>query len=331
MAQSTPQQHRIETGSMTDAQLWQKLKLPLKITNESTSKQMIRRLVAIAFSNICYLRTNFPEEAFAYNNLTKKVPIRLLQKSNCEAANAMMANAQGAMDAFKRGYLKSMEVVITDSLADDGNVLESFTFKFGKSNDVEFFETLVGKKNSEATPGTLKRFKDNEGQEKFQRAIRQTLRELLLAVESLEPLPDEAYMGMYLTYNPETPPEYEAPGYEPTNQVIKVKDALFQSSTRKLTTGYHSLQVKTASHMPANPIPAQSPERHSEPPVDAVQASGGDFSKGLDVDEDYDKVKRNGKRGLEDDGDQAGNDRHIKSDDPPLSKRPAAAKKKRQV
>ena len=67
----------------------------------------------------------------------------LKDSSTCEAANIMVNNLRGAFDAFDRGYLKQIQVVIRDGEQEDARVLETYTFHLGASDDGQFVRALL--------------------------------------------------------------------------------------------------------------------------------------------------------------------------------------------
>lgn len=155
---------------MTELDYWQMCKLPVDIHSATQSKKFIKKVVGIAFSNICFLRTNFPDgmghipwpflfcrvfESFtfsdAFHNLDfgKRIQIRMLKESENQASNTMITNLRGAFDAYSRGYLKQLEIVIRAGDQEGDRVLETYTFHLGASDDKQFFTTLLKNSKSE--------------------------------------------------------------------------------------------------------------------------------------------------------------------------------------
>ena len=89
-------------------------------------------------------------DVFQDFDLGKRVPVRMLKDSStCEAANIMVNNLRGAFDAFDRGYLKQIQVVIRDGEQEDARVLETYTFHLGASDDGQFVRALLKDKAQE--------------------------------------------------------------------------------------------------------------------------------------------------------------------------------------
>ena len=65
-----------------------------------------KKLVAVAVSNIAYIRNIFPEVAFANKSLDK-MPLKILkQRSPCEDAGIAASWLLGAFEAIEKEYLK---------------------------------------------------------------------------------------------------------------------------------------------------------------------------------------------------------------------------------
>ena len=61
---------------------------------------------------------------------------------------------------------------------------------------------------------------------------------------------DTAVMEMHLEYSPDTPVDYSAPGFEDTNQAVKIAgppEEIFNKKFNPLPTPYHKMQLKMKS------------------------------------------------------------------------------------
>ena len=88
------------------------------------------------------------------------------------------------------------------------------------------------------------------GMELMRKATRMLMRELSVAVEGLNMLPDTAMMEMHLEYSPDTPVDYNAPGFEDTNEAVKIAgrpEEIFNKKFNPLPTPYHKMQLKMKS------------------------------------------------------------------------------------
>ena len=90
------------------------------------------------------------------------------------------------------------------------------------------------------------------GMELMRKATRMLMRELSVAVEGLNMLPDTAMMEMHLEYSPDTPVDYNAPGFEDTNEAVKIAgqpEEIFNKKFNPLPTPYHKMQLKMKSRL----------------------------------------------------------------------------------
>jgi len=250
---------------MSELQSWQTCNLPVDINTEVKSKTFIKKVMRIAFSNVCYLRTNFPEDVFKNADIGSRIQIRMLRKSNCGAANTMIENLRGAEDAFERGYLKQLEIVIRQGGVNgetSETILETYTFDLDSCNSQEFFTAML-KSTSTQSSTNISLTKDlmmnkNEratAMQLLRKATRSFMRELNTAVEGLEMLPDSAVMEMHLVYTPDTPDDYTAPGYETTTEAVKItpndNQTLFKKKLKTLPTPYHKVRLGVKSILPS--------------------------------------------------------------------------------
>jgi len=257
--------------AMDELQKWKQCKLPVHVNTESKSKTFVKKAVGMSISNICFVRTNFPEECFGNLNIGGRVPIRMLHKTQFAPANVLLANLRGAFDAYDKNFLRALELVIQDGEADDAPVLEKYTFKFTKSGDAELVESLFKGKAEETmreltamTPMRFNQFRNNDAMEKLRKVTRTVMHQLCVATESLEELPLSATMSMHLTYSPETPEEYEAPGFVPTtDEDVVVRHSNARKALRKISTGFQTLQIEVDSSL--------APVDHDQPPPEVEQ------------------------------------------------------------
>jgi len=267
----TPQSIR-KPKTLTDLDFWRKCKLPVDVNSVTKSKTFMKKVVSIAFSNICYLRTNFPEDAFHSYNFGRRQSCRVLKESFNDAANTMLKNLQGAFEAYDRGYLHKVEIVIKDGDNEDSAVIETYTFNFRPCDGQEFLMTMLQGtkegvyKNIDVSSSMNDPSARTTGMELMRKATRLLMRELSVAVEGLNMLPDTAVMEMHLEYSPDTPVDYSAPGFEDTNQAVKIAgppEEIFNKKFNPLPTPYHKMQLKMKSRL----VGSQKINSAEAPPV----------------------------------------------------------------
>ena len=112
---STPQRARLEVSGQKVQTSWSKI-FPAKVDSKLKSFQFTKKLLAIAVSNIAYIRDIFPEEAFAKKSLDK-MPLKILkQHSECEDAVIAASWLLGAFEAIEKEYLKVLALYCTKPL-----------------------------------------------------------------------------------------------------------------------------------------------------------------------------------------------------------------------
>ena len=69
---ATPQRVKAPR-TVTELDQWQMCKLPVDINSATKSKKFIKRVVRMAFSNVCFLRTNFPDGKYHISKRCKQL------------------------------------------------------------------------------------------------------------------------------------------------------------------------------------------------------------------------------------------------------------------
>jgi len=298
----TPQSIR-KPKTLTDLDYWRKCKLPVDVNSVTKSKNFMKKVASIAFSNICYLRTNFPEEAFHSYDFGRRQSCRVLKECFFDASNRMLKNLQGAFEAYDRGYLHKVEIVIKDGDNEDSSVIETYTFSFRSCEGQEFLMTMLQGtkegvyKNIDVSSSINDPSARTTGMELMRKATRMLMRELSVAVEGLNMLPDTAMMEMHLEYSPDTPVDYNAPGFEDTNEAVKIAgqpEEIFNKKFNPLPTPYHKMQLKMKSRL----VGSQKINSAEAPPVvnttsqmedhsQMEQGEEGDLDSTVPVDEPH--------------------------------------------
>ena len=95
----------------------------------------MKKLIAVAISNITYLRAMFPENSYANRSLDG-LPLKILREnSNTPAAASLVGWLQGAFDAMEKGYLREMMLMIYLDKEKQDEIYEMYTFKFRYGGD----------------------------------------------------------------------------------------------------------------------------------------------------------------------------------------------------
>ena len=100
-----------EVKNLVQAGNWNKT-FPAKMETDTKSCVFVKKLLTVSISNITYLRSMFPEEAYS-NRSMDGLPLKILmEKNNCKAAAVLASWMVGAFDALERKYLRELLFII---------------------------------------------------------------------------------------------------------------------------------------------------------------------------------------------------------------------------
>jgi len=225
----------------------------------------------LAFVGIFDANTHFTEakQQNAANSNALNVP-RMLRK--CAKSKRLLdAMENGVFDALKRGYLRSVALVISHP-DDPKTLLEEylFTVEYDQAKRARLLTTSVKGKETASKDGAKK--KNDEERLTDPKRIRKnaiaTTRTLLSLVRTLDALPDGSTANLNLTYTEETPATYEPPFFEAADDAAVDEENDFGEILSKeefhdgskmwkrdpftmelgcIETKYHSMKVKASS------------------------------------------------------------------------------------
>lgn len=176
---------------------------PNEQITEQQSTLFVKKLLAVAVSNITYLRAMFPEQAFGDRSL-EELNLKILRDdSSCPGACQVIKWMKGCFDALDKKYLERLIIGIYTNPNDLNSIIESYTFKFSYTqNGIDIYRN--GNKITGAETATETR-----------KATIQLLRTIIVLNQTLKPLPDDVWLTVKLYYHDEvTPPDYEPPGFK---------------------------------------------------------------------------------------------------------------------
>jgi len=213
------------THSVFDETEWSKV-LPhasKALGNEKENVKFLKKLVAVAVSNIVFLRGQLEDEAFVQRNLGS-LQLRVLQKSKdaTSHSNILIQMIIDGMSALDKGYLRKMSLIIFDGqedaeLGDMRKAYETYSFYFG-DQDKDFSLTKSSRgggdvpmiEQGDIVPGQLT-------EEYVMRTVKKLLRRLINGTQELDVLPDVCFLTICLEYyDNKTPQNYQPKGYEHT-------------------------------------------------------------------------------------------------------------------
>lgn len=213
---------------------------PTEQVTQQQSALFVKKLLAVAISNITYLRTIFPEHAFG-DRCLEDLSLKILRDdSACPGACQVIQWVKGCFDALDRQYLRMIIVGIYVDADDPMTAVESYSFKFDYNNQKGI---TIFRNDEEVTSA----FSEVE----TKKATIKLLRTIIVLTQTLQPLPDDVMMTMKLYYyDAVTPEDYEPPGFQATS----CEDFEFESSAVNVKVGdvstpFHSvkLRIKTNS------------------------------------------------------------------------------------
>ncbi|KAG8223558.1 hypothetical protein J437_LFUL004432 [Ladona fulva] len=255
----TSQQMMRRTQSASCSKSWQEM-FPNPQLNEQTSCTFLKKLVAIAISNITYLRNIFPEGAFADRYL-EGLNLKVLRDDGCfPAVSQLIKWIKGSFEALDYKYLRQLIIGIYNDPSKPNDVVETYSFHFSYTN-----KALTGCTYYQ-NDGKNKRELTTEKAVNPEETFRQTLslfRHCILCTHSLKPLPLGAMINMRLLYYDDgnfslphlnlilvivTPEDYEPPGFKPSpvSSYTFVNDPILLN-LGKTDTPWHSMKLLVAT------------------------------------------------------------------------------------
>ncbi|CAE1230074.1 HORMA domain-containing protein 1,HORMA domain-containing protein 2 [Acanthosepion pharaonis] len=195
---------------------------PNEQITEQQSTLFVKKLLAVAVSNITYLRAMFPEQAFGDRSL-EELNLKILRDdSSCPGACQVIKWMKGCFDALDKKYLERLIIGIYTNPNDLNSIIESYTFKFSYTqNGIDIYRN--GNKITGAETATETR-----------KATIQLLRTIIVLNQTLKPLPDDVWLTVKLYYHDEvTPPDYEPPGFKAADS--DTSKTILDKTSKKLT------------------------------------------------------------------------------------------------
>eukprot|EP00058_Branchiostoma_floridae_P022322 XP_002607812.1 hypothetical protein BRAFLDRAFT_199642 [Branchiostoma floridae] len=171
---------------------------PTDQVTEQLSTLFVKKLLAVAVSNITYLRMIFPEHAFG-DRCLEDLNLKILRDdSACPGACQVIKWVKGCFDALDKKYVSSWFLIISMLLKFKENlfsgvpktVIESYTFKFAYNNQ-GIYDLIDRNEKQLASAYSAAETK---------KATMQLLRTIVVLTQSLKALPDDVMMTMKLLY-----------------------------------------------------------------------------------------------------------------------------------
>ena len=224
---STRQLH-LQSGSWTDT-------FPETQVTQLQSTVFMKKLLAVAISNIAYMRVILPEEAFSDRNL-EGLNLKLLRDDKtCPFASQMIDWLKGVFDAIDKAYLRMVVLGIYRGCSDPHTLMEMYTFRFSykDATEMEIYSNDL-KISSASTASETKK------------ATISLLRSLSVLIQTLRPLPDDVRVAIKLYYYDDvTPEDYEPPGFKPAEtDAICMEGNPTKFHFPSVSTSFHTLRLR---------------------------------------------------------------------------------------
>ncbi|UYV60470.1 hypothetical protein LAZ67_1001242 [Cordylochernes scorpioides] len=228
----------IAAQQVKDTVGWEAI-FPKEQTTIEKSIQFIKKLLAISISHITYLRGIFPERAYGIKKIGDFQIKILNENKQYDGAFKVVKWARSCFHALEQKYLRQIILAIYTDPNEPSNAIEAYTFEF-------YFNTHEAKmtcNGQSISPYQSTNF------EITKKATFSLLRTLILLTESLEPLPENAFLTMKLLYFDDiTPNDYHPPGFKPCHlDNFYFRDEITDIKIGQVSTPHHNftLKVKT--------------------------------------------------------------------------------------
>ncbi|KAJ3308947.1 DNA binding protein [Boothiomyces sp. JEL0838] len=166
----------------------------------------------------------FPEDAFETKGIDG-VAIKTLKRGFTSESNCLLDWIEvGVFDALERKYLKSLVFGIYLDKDKPFELVEEYIFEFNYFEDHVEFNLCSGK-------------------HEISKTTHQLIRRLLLMTQSLESLPDDAFITIRLFYFPHTPLSYEPPLFKKLDRV-RNQDYASTVNLGSVKTPFHDFSLK---------------------------------------------------------------------------------------
>lgn len=219
---------------------WQKT-FPVQINTDTLSIVFVKKLFAVAVSNVAYVRRLFPENAFFEKNL-EGIRLKILkEEASCPGSCKVVFWLRGCFDAIEKRYLKKATLALYEDPQKPHEITESFSFGFrygasGASMDMSSDSPSFVELADELLP--------SEKTEDVKLQTKNLLNTILNAGKFLGQLPKKMTLTMKLQYYESAPSDYLPKGFKTDDSPdfvfaagpVNIKMGLIE-------TGFHSVRM----------------------------------------------------------------------------------------
>ncbi|KAG1672310.1 HORMA domain-containing protein 1 [Nymphon striatum] len=208
---------------------------PKTMQTDSQSLCFVKKMVAIAISEIIYLRSVFPEYVFG-DKAVEGIKLKILKEVNsCPGSIDVIEWVKGCYDALQKKYLRQMTLAFYKDKLNLDNVIETYTFRFTYNQQSEVTMFRNEKQFSKMT--SVKQTKE---------ATKKLMRTIVYLMQGLPTLPSKCFMTMKLLYYDDvTPSDYEPPGFVAApNNTFLFDDETINIKLGEVGTPHHIVKMR---------------------------------------------------------------------------------------
>lgn len=227
---------KMRTTGEVSTGTWETL-FPNATKSPVESLLFVKKLLAVAVSNIAYLRAVFPESAFGDRKLDDITLKILREDSQCPGAYQVIQWVKGCFDALDKQYLRMIIIALYADQQQGDSALETYSFRisYNKAAEVDIY------RNSHKIASAK-----SVHELSIKKATIKLLRTIIVLTQTLDNLPNEVYMTMKLLYyDSVTPSSYEPNGFRSCQEFdFKFKDEAYLINVGRIETPHHDLQLR---------------------------------------------------------------------------------------
>ncbi|XP_048728230.2 HORMA domain-containing protein 1-like [Ostrea edulis] len=212
---------------------------PNETVTEQKSILFVKKLLAVAVSNIAYLRALFPEHAFGDRSIEDLHLKTLRDDSACPGVCKFIQYMKGCFDALDKKYLKVLIMGLYRDPENPETLIESYTFKFSYADetgvDIYRNDKIISSAND---AGEIKK------------ATIRLLRTIVVLTQTMNAIPEDAMLTMKLLYYDDvTPAEYEPPGFKPSTLTdFKYEEEPVTINVGDVATPFHRIKMRVKTN-----------------------------------------------------------------------------------
>uniref|UniRef100_UPI00358E69EF HORMA domain-containing protein 1-like n=1 Tax=Myxine glutinosa TaxID=7769 RepID=UPI00358E69EF len=271
---------KMQTSEKQTTSTWPSI-FPNDVATNQQSLLFVKRMTAIALSNITYLRGVFPEHAYS-TRYFEDLSIKILREDvRFPGAGHVVNWMKGCFDALEKKYLRMMVLLAYANPDDPNTVVESYSFKYFYTENGHTMDISSSNKKLEITL------------EETKRSACTLIRKLFVLMQHLGTLPQNVSLSMKLFYYDEvTPEDYQPHGFKESNS----DPILFDGDPVSLRIGsvstmFHVLKLKvTTDH---DKMDHDEDSEHSP-----LMVEDGNKESPISLNPKDDKVKQTSKKRL---------------------------------